>query len=71
METELFILTSLLEPALLVPGPVGKSLGCKVTLDLSEKRGQCRPPTGAQGRARHELERLVSSVSMRAGHDAG
>lgn len=75
LEAELLVLTSLLESALLVPGPLGKSLGCKVTLDLPEKEGQSRPsrqcPHRCTGRALCGLEWLVSLVSMRAGHDAG
>lgn len=43
LKTKLLIFTSLLESALLMPGPVGKSLGCKVTLDLPEEGGQSRP----------------------------
>lgn len=75
METKLLILTSLLESALLMPGPVGKSLGRKVTLDLLRWEGKAGPAvselTGAQGGAWRGLEQLASLVSMRAGHDAG
>lgn len=43
LETKLLILSSLLESALVMPGPVGKSLGCEVTPDLPEKGGQSGP----------------------------